>query len=186
MAENLFNAMEKFRSKFKKFSQSDKQNRVQNKSENSILQEQINERTKRFEETVILTYKIYKSPLEELGLQSERAKSLEKDESALFKAYSLFKGVIELNGKPEEIGATFISKVNLVSPLTQKATYTQGGQFIYLWLWLFFEKKCQDFVPVFIEKEGTFELSFVPFEEYSFSVHDKEIFAVVKQKFYSL
>ena len=106
-------------------------------SEDEILEEKIRHSAQALRSNVVNTYRIYKSPFAALGKNSSRAASIEEDEQALFEAYSLFAGAMELNKKNEgKNAATYISRVEIASPLAKKACYTVGGQFIWLFLWL--------------------------------------------------
>lgn len=186
MKENIFDSITNFTQKFKRFSESSGTVRNVQTNKDSLIQSELIERQERFFAAVTGTYRIYKSPFEALGKDSERAKSLDNDEQSLLKAYNLYKKVFDINNEAkEEIGATYISKTEICSPLTQKTNYTDGGQFIYLILWLFFEKKAQDFLPSFVKENGRTSLIFLPFSESLLAQTEREIFNIVKEEFYS-
>ena len=129
-----------------------------------------------------------------MGQLSDRAKAMDQDERSLLKAYNLFSGAMNLNENGEDgksagsegagTETTFISRIEILSPLTQKSAYTTGGQFIYLMMWLYFEKNCREYMPVLAEKENGWSLGFVHAKNYSFENHDREIFEIVRQEFY--
>ena len=193
MESEITKALRDFSRSFKKFSSSSKNDCIPQKkssSKDSLLQEEINLKEEKFRSGIIATYRIYKNPFEALGQESDRAAAINNDEQLLFKAYELYRKVMELNREnPEETGDTFIQNFTIFSPLSQKAAYTEGGQFIYLCLWLYFEKKCQEYIPFFEtfqeKKKKKKRLSFTEKDSYSCSFHDKEIFEIVRQEFYS-
>lgn len=189
MQDNIQDALSIFSKKLKRFTKSSQTQPNLPKKENQYLQEQIRERTLRLKTSVVQTYRIYKSPYEALGKNSDRAANIDKDEQELLEAYNLYCGVMDLNGEEEKNDNqrknTYISKIEIHSPLTQKGGYVSGGQFIYLLMWLYFEQNCQKYLPVFMEKDSGWTLAFVKSENYSFEEHDKEIFEIVKQEFYS-
>ena len=161
-------------------------------SKDAYYEEKLRERGERLKASVVSTYKIYRAPFEALGEHSDRAASLDKDEQALFKAYNLYKSCMEIDaenqGEEALVGQTYIKSVDIASPLAEKASYTSGGQFIYLVAWLYFEQNCQEFIPFLSEHEsheGYFSLRFARAGDASFDAHDKEIFEVIKAEFYS-
>ena len=183
-----------FSEKLKRFNDAGKTDRTVKPAENQQLQRQIRDREERLKSTVIATYKNYKAPFEAMGQLSDRAKAMDQDERSLFKAYNLFSGAMNLNENGEDgksagnegadTETTFISRIEILSPLTQKSAYTTGGQFIYLMMWLYFEKNCREYMPVLAEKENGWSLGFVHAKNYSFENHDREIFEIVRQEFY--
>ncbi len=192
MFNDFQDAISSFSEKLKRFSASQQKELKIQPTEDQILQKKIIEHGERLKFNVISTYKIYKSPYEALGKMSERAASIDNDEQLLLQAYNLYKEAMELNKnsiqslpQAENCAHSYISKVELSCPLCTKASYTSGGQFIYLLCWLYFEKGCQEYFPFFIEHEKSFELSFCPAANFSFLSHDKELFEIVKREFYS-
>lgn len=187
--KNLANAISAFSQKLKRFNNAALNERIKAPSKDSFLQEQILEREERLRKNVVSTYKIYKSPFEALGKNSERAAGIDRDEETLLEAYKLYEQVMDLNESLDKntssVRTTFISKLELSSPLAQKAIYTDGGLFIYLVAWLCFEKQCTKYLPHFVEKEKTRTLCFEEASLHSFDSHDKEIFNIIKQEFYS-
>jgi len=182
---NIGDALSSFSQKFGRFKKSEGE-RVVEVRDDEKLQRQIRERMERFEASCTATYKVFKSPFEALGEQSDRAASIDRDEQALLKAYNLYKGVMDVqNTDEDETGATYISRIEISSPLKEKASYTSGGQFIYLLCWLYFEQNCQEYMPFFTEKENVYSLNFVKAENYEFEGHDKEIFSFIERTFYS-
>ncbi len=187
----ITDALNSFSQSLKRFNEAGKTERTVAPSESHYLQEKIRERAERLKTSVTATYRIYKAPFEALGEHSDRAAGIDGDEQALLEAYNLYKGAMELNsdlneGVVKEAGSrqTFISKIEINSPLTQKSSYTSGGQFIYLMMWLYFEKNCRDYMPVLSENDGNWNLTFVHSENFSFENHDREIFEIVRQEFY--
>lgn len=187
MSQNIQDVLSSFSQKLARFNKSPDAQRVVAPSKDSYYEEKIRERAERLRNSVVSTYKIYRAPFEALGEKSDRAASLDRDEQALLKAYNLYKSCMEIDkGNQDEIGATHIKNVELYSPLADKATYTSGGQFIYLLCWLYFEQNCQEFLPFFKDFENHFVLCFSPSENFQFEDgHEKEIFELVKAEFYS-
>ena len=186
MADNIQDAILAFSDKLKRFSGFSEGNFKKNLSEDQILEEKIRHSAQVFRDNVVNTYRIYKSPFAALGKNSSQAASIEADEQALFEAYTLFAGAMELNKKSgEKNSGTHISKVEISSPLTQKASYTSGGQFIWLFLWLYFEKNCREYFPYFCEREKGWELCFKSSANFLLEGREKEVFEIVKCEFYS-
>ena len=187
MAQNIAEVFSNFSQKLNRFNKSSSTERVVPPSKNSYYEEKLRERGEKLRSSVISTYKIFRAPFEALGDQSDRAASLDRDEQSLLKAYNLYKSCMDIDKEnQDEIGATYIKNVELYSPLADKASYTQGGQFIYLLCWLYFEQNCQEFMPFYKETEGHCVLCFVSSESFTFDdPHEKEIFELVKAEFYS-
>lgn len=186
MTENIQDAISAFSDKLKRISGFSDAVLKKDISEDEILEEKIRHSALALRSNVVNTYRIYKSPFAALGKNSGRAASIEEDEQALFEAYSLFAGAMELNKKNEgKNAATYISRVEIASPLAKKACYTVGGQFIWLFLWLYFEKNCRDYFPYFCEREKNWELCFKKSANFLFEGHEKEVFEIVKREFYS-
>lgn len=185
----LSDAVSSFSQKFKRFNQAGNTERTAVLNQDQRLQQQIREREERLRTGAVQTYRIYKAPFEALGKNSERAAGIDRDEKALLDAYNLYKGVMEVSvaksEEGEEVCTTYISSIEIASPLTQKASYTSGGQFVYLCMWLYFEQNCQEYRPVFYETEKGWSLNFVKESDYSADAHDRELFEVIRQEFYS-
>lgn len=204
MAENknIQEALSSFSKSLRRFAQSGRAEPELELSESRMLQEQIRERAERLRAGVVQTYRIYKSPFEALGKNSSRAASIDADEQALLRAYNLYKQAMDLNsydamsGKASSSSVaandadgtnpTFISKIEITSPLAQKASYTAGGQFIYLLSWLCLEQNCREYTPFFAEKDSnTFSLCFAKTDAFELKGNDREIFEIIRQEFYS-
>ncbi len=189
MSQNIQDVLSSFSQKLSRFNKSPDSVRVssQQRAKTEYLEEKIRERADRLRSSVVSTYKIYRAPLEALGEKSDRAASIDRDEQALLKAYNLYKSCMDIDKEnQDEIGATHIKNVELYSPLADKASYTTGGQFIYLLCWLYFEQNCQEFMPFFKEIESHFVLCFSRSDGFQFAdPHEKEIFELVKSEFYS-
>ena len=186
MSQNIAEVFSNFSQKLNRFNKSSSTERVVPSSKNSYYEEKMREREERLHFSVISTYKIFRAPFAALGERSDRAVSIDKDEQNLLKAYNIYKSCMDINkGNQEEIGATYIKSLEIYSPLSDKAIYTQGGQFIYLLAWLYFEQKCQEFVPFFSENENHYSLCFTKFDNFDFDSHEREIFEIIKMEFYS-
>lgn len=186
MQQNIAEVFSNFSQKLARFNKSSDSERVVVPSKDSYYEEKLRERGERLRSSVVSTYKIYRAPFEALGKSSDRASSLDKDEQNLLKAYNLYKSCMDIDKEnQDEIGATHIKSVEIASPLSDKASYTTGGQFVYLCAWLFFEQKCEEFIPFFTETENHHTLAFAKADSFSFDSHDKEIFEIIKAEFYS-
>ena len=187
MQQNIAEVFSNFSQKLARFNKSPDAQRVVSPSKNSYYEEKLRERGEKLRSSVMQTYKIFRSPFEALGEQSDRAASIDRDEQNLLKAYNLYKSCMDIDKEnQDEVGQTHIKNVELYSPLADKASYTQGGQFIYLLCWLYFEQNCQEFMPFFKETESHCVLCFTESENFQFSdPHEKEIFELVKTEFYS-
>ena len=186
MSQNIAEVFSNFSQKFSRFNKSSQTDRTLPPSKDSYYEEKLRERGERLRTSVVSTYKIFRAPFEALGEQSDRAASLDKDEQNLLKAYNLYKSCMDIDKEnQDEIGATHIKSVELYSPLADKASYTTGGQFIYLLCWLFFEQNCQEFIPFFIESENHHSLAFAKADSFEFDSHEREIFEIIKAEFYS-
>lgn len=200
-SKNIQEAISKFSKKLRRFTQSGRTDPDFGSSQSRLLQEQIEKKAVRMRAGVVQTYRLYKAPFEALGKNSSRAASIDSDEQSLLRAYNLYKQAMDLNaaGAPSVKGAgpsdeplgvegmnsTFISKIEITSPLAQKASYTAGGQFVYLLSWLFFEQNCCEYIPFFLEKDSAFSLCFESARTYELKGSDKEIHEIIRQEFYS-
>lgn len=186
MGIDISEAFSSFSKKLKRFEQSSSQERTVTPARDALLQTQIRESGERFKIGVVSTYRIFRAPFEALGQNSDRAASIDRDQQALLKAYNLYKSVIDIDREnQDEENSTHIGSVQIVSPLAQKASYTDGGQFIYLEAWLYFEQNCREYIPVFMEVEGKNQLVFKAAGSFDFNPHDKEIFRLIEAEFYS-
>lgn len=186
MAVHVFDAVSKFSKKFKRFNDSPDAKFVKVTTEDDLLEGQIREKSERLHQNVVATYKLYKSPFEILGTDSNRASQIDADEQMLYKAYNLFKSVMDLNlENQDEIGATYIKDVEIFSPLAQKSVYISGGQFVYLRAWLVFEKGCAEYVPFFDESRGNTRLCFAKAGNIKSNQHENDILRIIKDEFYS-
>lgn len=151
-------------------------------SGSSLLQERIKEREAVRYNNIVSYYKKFTTP----------DASIAEDQENLLKAYNLYKGLRTLNQQAGDQNS-FIKASEIISPLTQKARYTSGGDFIYLTAWFLYEKQIEDFVPLLEKREdgregnGTisFLLDFVTPQKKPFSIHDREILGIIKKEFYS-
>ena len=189
MAQNIQDVLSAFSKKLNRFNKAEDAQRILPPSKDAYYEEKLRERGERLKSSVVSTYKIYKSPFEALGQSSDRAASLDRDEQALLKAYNLYKSCMDIDKENQDsndcVGQTYIKNVEIASPLSDKASYTNGGQFIYLMAWLFFEQNCQDYIPFFKEKDNHHSLSFSLSPDFSMENHDKEILDIIKAEFYS-
>ena len=186
MSQNIAEVFSNFSKKLSKFNKSPDAKRVTPPSKDSYYEEKMRERGERLRTSVVSSYKIYRAPFEALGEQSDRAASLDKDEQNLLKAYNLYKSCMDIDKEnQDEIGATHIKTVEIYSPLVDKASYTTGGQFIYLCAWLYFEAGSQEYFPFFTESESHHTLCFETAEKHELDAHDREIFEIIRGEFYS-
>lgn len=213
----LSTALNKFSQKLNRFSKADDANLKIQPSESTKFADALKERNEKLKIAVVATYKIYKSPFEALGTKSARADAIVKDEEALEQAYSIYKGCMKSqdeisSGKSNETSGsnvnatlaskkdviqTYIQKLEIHSPLTEKASYTTGGQFIYLIAYLFYEKNCTEYTPFFTQIGGTpetpaihYALNFEktptePTEKSVLEERDLEILKIIKKEFYA-
>lgn len=186
MSSYISEAFSKFSDRLKRFNDADSDSRrIIKKNSNDFAGENLKERSERLKNNVVSTYKIYKSPFEALGTDSVRAANIDSDETLLFKAYNLYKSAMDLNLlNQDEIGATYIKDVEIFSPLAQKPAYTSGGQFVYLFAWLYFEKNCREYFPFFDGEGNSARLRFSRDEKKSFDIHEAEIFRIIEDEFY--
>jgi hypothetical protein len=186
MSQNIAEVFSNFSKKFTRFNNSPDAKRIVPPSKDSYYEEKIREMGDKLRLSAVSTYKIYRSPFEALGQDSERALSIDRDEQNLLKAYNLYKSCMDIDkANQDEIGATHIKNVEIASPLADKASYTQGGQFIYLLCWLYFEQNKQDFFPFFYDSENHHVISFSPSSKFQFTdSREKEIFEIIRTEFY--
>lgn len=184
MEQKLSEAISNFSKKLARFSSQPEQERRPVHTSDEKLQVQINEREDRMKAAVLATYKIYKSPFEALGKDSNRAKIIDEDEQNLLRAYNLYKAVCAANSEKSD-EHTFLKNIEISTPLAEKYAYTTGGQFVYLLTWLFYEQNAKEFIPEFFEtQDGKFVLKFYPAEKYEFDAKTKETAGIIKENFY--
>ena len=186
MPTNISEVFSNFNKKLKRFNSADESDRAVIKNKSSVtFTTQAEEREEKLRMSVVANYRIYRSPFETLGTDSERAASVDRDEQFLLKAYNLYKSAMDLNVmNQDEIGSTYINDVEIFSPLGSKAVYTNGGQFIYLCAWLWFEQNSKEYRPFFNSSKHNL-LKFVKSQKFEFENHDKEIFNIIEAEFYS-
>ncbi len=185
-------AINEFSQKLNRFNKADEAKLNIEPSESTKFDEALKARNEKLKSAVVATYKIYKSPFEALGAKSARADAIVKDEEALYAASTIYKKCMEGQEEFKESESnTYIKTLELHSPLTEKASYTSGGQLVYLTAWLLFEKKSSDYIPFFSQVGGTPEtpamhyvLNFVKIEEANLDDRDKEILNCIKNEFY--
>lgn len=188
MAENksIWKAFSDFSKKFERFQKSENSTRIDS-NQNLNLQNLINENENSKKTAVLNSFKNYEIPY---------TKEIEEDENSLLKAYEIFKATLEINKKFAD-EKTFLMDFKLASPITKKANYIYGGEFIYLQLWFRLCKKIKDFVPIlkkvsfdFADKISdekklgeksaeNFVLSFVSSDDFEFDSKQKEIVQIV-------
>ena len=184
MPQSVSEAFSSFSKKFSRFKTQPEGERARNVREDEKIQDQINRQEERYELAVIGTYNIYKSPLIALGKNSTRGKAIDDDEQSLLKAYRLFKAIDDANESNGDKN-TFITKVEIESPVTKKESYIHGEQFIFLQCWLRFEQGITDFIPTLEEdRNGNFHLRFVPEKSSRLSGKEKELMEKVRESFY--
>ena len=201
MAQKLNDALNNFSQKLSRFNKAENAKLKIEPSASTKFEEALKERNEKLKTAVVATYKIYKSPFEALGAKSTRADAIVKDEEALFEAYNIYKGCMKSQTElqeqsPDGVLQTYIEKLEIHTPLTERANYTTGGQFIYLIGWLFYEKSCCEYTPFFSEILGTTEnpltrytLDFEktptePTEKSILEERDLEILKIIKTEFY--
>lgn len=180
---NVSNVVVKFSQKFSRFKMAGENARkISNPpDENRIIQAKINESEEERILNILKTYEIFRFP---------SSKEIEDDEEVLFRCYTLFKSVLELN-KSAGTKNVFVKNFEIENPLVRKDYYSAGKKFIFLQAWMIFEKGVKDFVPVLDfesempEKSGRIRLDFVDFEKHSFSSEEREILAVLRKNIYS-
>lgn len=186
MSQNIQEVFSTFSQKLARFNKSSQTERTIPPSKDSYYEEKLRERGERLRTSVVSTYKIFRAPYEALGKSSDRAASLDRDEQNLLKAYNLYKSCMDIDKEnQDEIGATHIKSVEIYSPLADKASYTGGGQFIYLLCWLYFEQGCAEYLPFFAEAGNHCSLCFAPADSVQLDPHEKEIFEIIRAEFYS-
>ena len=150
----------------------------------TIIQQKIKETEEKEQKKTAEIYRGYMAPDEAFGPDSQRAAAVRRDTSSILKAYNLFKAVMDAS-RPLSDDAVHLSHIEIETPLTKNESYTTGGMFVYLQLWLVFEQCVEDYIPVMEqEKGGRFHLSFEGLQSHYFSSSEKELLAAVKNAFY--
>ena len=125
MSQNIQEVFSSFSKKLARFNKSSSPVRVVPPSKNSYYEEKIRERADRLRNSVISSYKVYRSPFEVLGDKSDRAVSIDRDEQALLKAYNLYKSCMDIDKEnQDEPGTTHIKNVEIYSPLAETLRLT--------------------------------------------------------------
>ena len=176
ISENMQKAFSEFSSKFSRYLHSEVHNEPDFlKKEDKILHQRLDEKEEEENKEILKKYNLI------LNDQTP-----DSDKEQLFAAYNLFKAIKEAE-KQFATSDVNLKKDILVTTLEQKTELTTGPDFIYLRCWLMFEKKAEDLVPQFTaNSDGTFSLTFVPARFAQYSLADKEIMRVIREKLYKL
>ena len=174
MDETIGNAVLSFEKKLKSFKQAEPDSwRNEPVSKEKLFKSRLSEKLKKEKHLIMQLYEGYKIP---------RTKDIEEDEKQLLDAYNLFKAVLKTAEENHAESSAKLLSIRIESPLLSKSQYTEGIDFAYLKLWLYFEQKIDDYVPV-IKKSGRLYLSFEPFEEYTFSDAEKKLFFQIQETY---
>lgn len=170
--EDISKAFNAFEKKMQRFMESGSTERTASKTPEQLLKTKIDERELVFQQTVLNTYKSFVKPI---------SSEVEDDQVLISKAYDLFKAVYEaaLTLKDDR---TSLAQIEIQSPLTSKECYTTGDKFVYLAAWLYYEKKCTEYIP-YLERsaQGKYRLLFCPERFHKFTLDDKEVRAVIQR-----
>lgn len=150
------------------------------KQQDSYINTLIMERNEAFSVEVASKYAQYKEPFKTLGEDSIAARRIAADERHLLAAYNLFKTAKQAE---EEIGKgiTYLKDTNITSPLSARAEYTTGEEFVYLRAYLMFEQLVTDYVPQFEPcQDGSFILTFVKPSAVRETYKTRETLAAIK------
>lgn len=159
--------------------------RIEPVCKETLLQQRINEAETAAKKRTADMYRGYLAPVETFGADSIRAVAAQRDTEAVLKAYTLYKAVME-DAKTLSDDTTYLSHIEIETPLTKNDAYTIGGMFIYLQLWLIFEQCVEDFIPIIVpEKGGRYHLAFESLKSHYFTSAEKELMAAVQKVFYS-
>ena len=182
----ISDAVRKLTEKLRRFRDAEPESvRIEPVRKDSYLQQRINESEAATRKKTVETYHGYMAPVDVFGADSVRAASIVKDTENIIKSYNLYKAVMEA-AKAQSDDATHLSHIEIETPLTKNETYTSGGMFIYLQLWLIFEQCVEDFIPILVaEKGGRYHLAFESLQSHYFTAAEKEIMATVKSVYYS-
>jgi len=183
---NISDAVRKLTEKLRRFKDAEPDGvRIEQVRKDSVLQRRINESEAAARKKTAETYHGYMAPMDVFGADSVRAAAITKDTEYVFKAYTLYKSVMEA-AIPLSDDATRLSHLEVETPLTKNESYTIGGMFIYLQMWLMFEQCVEDFIPVIVqEKGGRYHLAFESLQSHYFTAEEKEIMSVVKKTYYA-
>lgn len=148
------------------------------RKEKNPLQRRIIENDEAHEEKILRSYEVYRSPNEN---------ETSSDEANLLAAFSLFKGIKELNDNLLKNNPSLprtecpaVKEIRITTGLAKKERYKSGEDLYFLRTWFYFEEGEKDFVPVV---ENGF-LTFAEREDFSFSPEEKEILRIIKNNFY--
>lgn len=182
----LSEAISKLTEKLRRFRAAEPEGvRLESVRKETLLQQRINENDAAAKKRTAEMYRGYMAPAEAFGDDSVRAAFAQKDTEAIFKAYTLYKSVMEV-AKAQSDDATHLSHIEIETPITKNEAYTTGGMFIYLQLWLIFEQCVEDYIPIIVpEKSGHYHLAFESLQSHYFTSAEKELMAAVKKAFYS-
>lgn len=175
--ETISDAIQKFSEKLERFNKAENSDKKIEKplSKEQILKTEIENAENEKIQKITNIYSSFRFPV---------SKSVEEDEESLYKCYTLFKSILELN-KTSGNNLSFIKRVEFESPIIHKDFYATGNKFIFLSAWLFFEKKVNDFVPILIsENSGKIRLDFEELENHHFSAEERMIFDTIKENVY--
>ena len=178
-------AVRKLTEKLRRFKNAEPEGvRIEPVRKETILQQRINENEAAAKKKTVETYHGYMAPMDVFGADSYRAASAAKDTESILKAYTLYKSVMEAS-KANSDDTTRLSHIEIETPLTKNESYTIGGMFIYLQMWLMFEQCVEDFIPVIVaERGGRYHLAFESLQSHYFTSDEKEIIAAVKTAYY--
>ncbi|MBO4509135.1 MAG: hypothetical protein J5747_10945 [Spirochaetaceae bacterium] len=182
----ISDAVRKLTEKLRRFKNAEPESvRVEPVRKDSFLQQRINENEAAARKKTVETYHGYMAPMDVFGADSYRAAAAAKDTDLIFKAYTLYKSVMEAS-KSNTDDSTRLSHIEIETPLTKNESYTIGGMFIYLQLWLMFEQCIEDYIPIIVPEKGSkYHLAFESLQSHYFTADEKEIMAAVKNAYYS-
>ncbi|MCR4940515.1 MAG: hypothetical protein K5930_10490 [Treponemataceae bacterium] len=182
---DITEAVRKLTEKLRRFKNSEPEGiRTEPLRKESIIQQKIKETEESMRKKTAGIYRGYMSPLDTFGPDSQRASAVLRDTDELLKAYKLYKAVMEAS-KPLSDNDVYLSHIEIETPLSKNESYTTGGMFIYLQLWLIFEQCVEDYIPVMVQEQGgRYHLSFESLQSHYFSSQEKELLASVKNTFY--
>ena len=183
----ISDAVRKLTEKLRRFRNAEPESvRIEPIHKDSVLQQRINENETAARKKSVEIYHGFMAPMDVFGVDSYRAASAARDTEAVFKAYSLYKSVMDAS-KAHSDENTRLSHIEVETPLTKNEAYTIGGMFIYLQLWLMFEQCVDDYIPIIVPEKGSrYHLSFESLKSHYFTSEEKEIMAAVKSAYYNL
>ena len=182
----ISDAVRKLTDKLRRFKNSEPDGvRIEPVRKDSFLQQRINENEAAAKKKTVETYHGYMAPMDVFGADSYRAAAAAKDTEYIFKAYTIYKSVMEA-AKNNADENTRLSHIEIETPLTKNEAYTVGGMFIYLQLWLILEQCVEDYIPILVpEKGGRYHLAFESLQSHYFTAEEKEIMSVVRKTYYA-